>query len=90
MWHASIARLGRTAPISTTRWGDGVIREAKRQLFKALLGVGREPTVLSMRRIALHVRRSLSDEEMGLLDCEWLAIPARDEFSEDGEVELAL
>lgn len=67
-----------------------MIREAKRHLFMALMDVGREPTVLSMRRIALHMRRSLTDEEMGTLSCEWLAIPARDEFSEDGEVEMTL
>lgn len=36
------------------------------------------------------MRRSLSDVEMGTLSIEWLAIPARDEFSEEGEVEMAL
>ncbi len=46
--------------------------------------------MLSMRRIALHMRRSLSDAEMESLSCEWLAIPAQDEFSEDGEVEMKL
>ncbi len=67
-----------------------MIREAKRRLFLALIDVGREPTVLGMRKIALHMRRSLSDTEMAALSCDWLAIPAQDEFSEDGEVEMKL
>ena len=90
MWHASIARLGKYAPIPTEQWGNGVIREAKRQLLRALTGVGQEPSILTMRKIALHMRRSLSDIEIGSLSCAWLAIPAQDEFSEDGEMEMAL
>lgn len=78
------------APIPTERWGGGTIRAANRLLLTTLLNVGREPTVLSMRRIALHIRRSLSDLEMDSLSCEWLAIPAQDEFSENGEVEMKL
>lgn len=72
------------------RWGDGVTREAKRQLKHVLDGVGQDPTVLSMRRIALHMRRSLAPLEMETLDPAWLAIPARDEFSEDGEIAIEL
>ncbi len=90
MWHASIAKLGSSAPVPTDRWGDGVRHSANRLLTEALSGVGKEPTVTTMRKIAVHMRRSLSDEEMGMLTCEWLAIPARDEFSEDGEVEMSL
>lgn len=90
MWHASIAKLGDVTLIPTERWGGGVIREANRLLRRALLGVGREPTILTLRKIALHMRRSLSDVEMESLSCEWLAIPAEDEFSEDGEVEMKL
>ncbi len=67
-----------------------MIREAKRQLFMALMDVGREPTIGSMGRIALHMRRSLTDDEVGSLSREWLVIPARDEFSEGGEVEMQL
>ncbi len=90
MWHASIARLGPVTPIPTARWGEGVNREAKRQLFNALKDVGKEPTVISMGKIAIHMRRSLSDEEMATLSCEWLAIPALNEFSEGTEMEMAL
>jgi len=56
----------------------------------ALEGVGRGETVATWRKIALHVRRSLTDAEMACLSAEWLAIPARDEFSEDGVVEQRL
>ncbi len=49
-----------------------------------------EPTIFHGGRIALHARRSLTDEEMAQLSCEWLALPAVDEFSESSEVEMAL
>jgi hypothetical protein len=85
VWHASIARVSRAGLIATLRWGAGVTREARRQLIHTLDGVGQEPTVLSMRGLALHMRRSLAPAEVETLDPAWLAIPARDEFSEDGE-----
>ncbi len=90
MWHASIARLGANFPITTDRWGEGTIREAKRLLSLVLKDVGREPTVLTRQKIALHMRRSLSDSEISVLSADWLAIPARDEFSEDGQIEMTL
>lgn len=67
-----------------------MIREAKLQLLAVMRGVGQGPSVVTMRKIAIHMRRSLSEEEMATLSCEWLAIPARDEFSEDGEVAMEL
>lgn len=90
MWHASIARLGRIAPIPTDRWSHATVGDAKRRLLAALEDVGQPPTVLTMRRISIHIRRSLASDEMNELSCEWLAIPAQDEFSEDGEMEMAL
>jgi hypothetical protein len=74
----------------TGRWGEGVMREAKRQLGRALDGVGQAPTVGTLRKAALHMRRSLTPVEMEFLDPAWLAIPARDEFSEDGEIAMEL
>lgn len=56
----------------------------------ALQGVGRGEPVSFLGKLALHLRRSLSDEEVGLLSPEWLAIPAQDEFSQDGAVEMRL
>lgn len=67
-----------------------MVREAQRYARMILEDIGIDPTVLTMRRIAMHARRALSEAEMGSLSCEWLAIPALDEFSEDGEVEMRL
>ena len=91
MWHASIARLGGTwLPVDTGRWGGGVLRAARRAADEILAGVGMGETVQMLRPTCLHVRRSLTDEEIATLTPEWLAIPARDEFSEDGGMETRL
>jgi hypothetical protein len=67
-----------------------VLREAKRRLDRVLDGVGQQPTVGALKRLALHMRRSLTPMEMETLNPAWLAIPARDEFSEDGEIAVEL
>jgi hypothetical protein len=54
------------------------------------MGVGAGETVEMLRPVCLHVRRGLSDAEIATLTPEWLAIPARDEFSEDGRIEQRL
>jgi hypothetical protein len=66
------------------------MRAARRLAEETLLGVGTGESVETIRPTCIHVRRSLSDHEMGCLTAEWLAIPARDEFSEDGQVESRL
>ncbi len=66
------------------------MREAKRRTLLVLSGTGANPTIFYRGRIAMHARRSLTEQEMAQLSCEWLAIPARDEFSEEGEVEMSL
>jgi hypothetical protein len=66
------------------------MREAKRQLGQVLDGVGQGPPVFATTKSALHMRRSLAQAEMESLDPAWLAIPARDEFSQDGEVAMEL
>jgi hypothetical protein len=58
--------------------------------MRALNGVGDGVSVEMLRPPCLHIRRSLSSEEIGTLSAEWLAIPARDEFSEDGTIESRL
>jgi hypothetical protein len=58
--------------------------------MNTLNGVGVGESVEMLRPTCLHVRRSLSLDEIGTLSAEWLAIPARDEFSEDGEMERRL
>ena len=61
-----------------------------RLALDALEGVGDGESVEMYRPACLHLRRSLSQEEMSYLSAEWLAIPARDEFSEDGAIERSL
>ncbi len=76
MWHVSIAEHD----------GHGVMRTAairnKTALFtlgrKLLQGVGNGETFEKTGDLAIHVRRSLSDEEIAGLNPEWLAIPAID------------
>jgi hypothetical protein len=91
VWHASVARLGRSGdPIHSGRWGEGTLRQARRIAFDTLNGVGDGESVEMLRPTCLHVRRSLSLAEIATLSPEWLAIPARDEFSEDGVIETRL
>lgn len=91
MWHVSIARIGRNSlPISSDRWGEGVFRAARRVALEMLAGVGAGESVEMLRPTCLHVRRSLSPAEVATLSAEWLAIPARDEFSQDGKMESRL
>jgi hypothetical protein len=77
-------------PISTERWGEGMVRAARRLAIELLDGVGMGEPVEKVGRVALHVRRSLSPAEVATLSADWLAIPARDEFSEDGQMESRL
>jgi hypothetical protein len=66
------------------------MRAARRLAGEVLAGVGVGETVEMLRPTCLHVRRGLSAEEFATLKPEWLAIPARDEFSEDGTMEPRL
>jgi hypothetical protein len=71
-------------------WGHGVYIAARRHATEALREVGSGQTVETVKGFLLHARRSLSDEEMGRLTAEWLAIPAQDEFMEGCEMETRL
>jgi hypothetical protein len=66
------------------------MRDARRRAMQILDGIGAGESVETLRPTCLHIRRSLSPEEMGALSAEWLAIPAQDEFSQDGGMEGAL
>jgi hypothetical protein len=90
VWHASIAFLKASGPVPIARWGEGTLRDARRRLSIALEGVGTGVTVVQEKGKALHARRSLADEEIARLSPAWLQIPARDEFSEEGIVEMSL
>ena len=48
-----------------------------------LRGVGAGPDVEIEIRGKLHLRRSLSKEEMATISAEWMAIPAVHGFSEE-------
>ena len=74
-------------PISSERWGGGVLRAARRVALEILSGVGAGESIEMVRPTCIHVRRSLSPAEVETLSAEWLAIPARDEFSEGCGVE---
>ena len=63
------------------------MREARRVAMGILSGVGAGESVEALRPARMHIRRSLSPEEMATLSAEWLAIPAQDEFSPGGVVE---
>lgn len=66
------------------------MRAARRIAMEVLRGVGDGESVETVKSVCVHVRRSLSREEIGTLSAEWLAIPAQDEFSEDGAMESRL
>jgi hypothetical protein len=77
VWHASIALLDKKGrPIQVKHV---VNKKAGRSIGEGLLfGVGTGETYYKEGEIAIHVRRSLSEEEIAGLDPVWLAIPAVD------------
>ncbi len=81
MWHASVAVLniekGKTLPIASV---SEVTKRIALTTAKLLLaGVGQTPSAVEQMELAIHYRRSLTDEEVAALPEEWCAIPARDE-----------
>jgi hypothetical protein len=66
------------------------MRDARRRAMQVLDGVGAGESIEAVHPTCMHIRRSLSPEEMGVLSAEWLAIPARDEFSPNGGIESKL
>lgn len=66
------------------------MREARRVAARVLDGVGVGESVELLKPACLHLRRSLSPAEYETLDPAWLAIPARDEFTENGAMEPRL
>ncbi len=81
MWHASVAVLdverGKTLHIAR-------LSETNKRIViataKALLhGVGQVPSAVEQFELAIHYRRSLTDEELAGLPAAWCAIAPRDE-----------
>jgi hypothetical protein len=89
VWHVSLC-YWKSTPVATSRWGDGMRRAALRLADEILRGVGRGESVKHYGEMVLHVRRSLTDEEVNRLSLRWLAIPARDGFAPDQGIETKL
>jgi hypothetical protein len=81
VWHASVAVLqiekGKTLPIG--RLSDVTKRIAINTAKLLLAGVGMTPSAVEQMDLAIHYRRSLTDEEVAALPASWYAIPPRDE-----------
>jgi hypothetical protein len=91
VWHASLTLWSKGwVNIHPDRWGGGVLRAARLVMAETLEGVGTGPNVEQIIGTCMHWRRSLTEEEMSRLTVEWLAIPARDEFSPEGGIEKRL
>lgn len=76
MWHASIAVHDLSGPVRWARCGlkaRGIVRET---VIGLLAGVGTGNTRRDRSDVVLHVRRRLSERELGMLTAEWCAIPA--------------
>lgn len=79
MWHASAAVLnGSGMPVPVALWKSSVRAVVREALAELLNGVGEEPSREDSPRTAMHLRRSLTPEEIAGLDPAWLAIPAVD------------
>jgi hypothetical protein len=80
VWHASIALYGPEggAPLETAT----VDRKRRRLAFafaeRLLDGVGAGKSLEQAKKVAFHLRRALSDDELRRIDQAWLAIPAVD------------
>lgn len=84
MWHASISRRASLGPytISTNEWTPEVRAQARSRLFELLADVGGGMTVIEVvepQRLALHMKRALTEAEVATLDPVWCEIAPRDE-----------
>ena len=79
MWHASVSfRRHNWVLVPTAEWTLRTMRRAEEIAERALRGVGAGASRWDTKKVALHFRRSLSDEEIAGLDPAWCAIPAVD------------
>lgn len=89
MWHVSIALRGFDGrPVETARVVSQVRTDIKRLADRLLAGVGQGPDKFHRGRIAFHLRRSLTNDELARIDQAWLALPAIDGGTEDEETEV--
>jgi hypothetical protein len=79
VWHASIAVCNRASQSrAVVDWSPKQRDRALRLARKMLGGIGAGETFVKYGRHVVHVRRSLSPEEIGGMDPAWLAIPPVD------------
>lgn len=80
MWHASVALLdiekGKTLKVAQL---SDVNKAILIGIAKSMLrDVGQIPSSVEQMELAIHYRRSLTDEELAALPADWCAIPAVD------------
>ncbi len=79
MWHASIAVCNNASQSrAVANWSAKQNGRALRLARQILGGVGAGETFVKYGHYVVHVRRSLSAEEIAGMDLAWLAIPAVD------------
>lgn len=78
MWHVSLSLPQAVRPLVTDRWTRQQRNEAARQARLLLVGVGGAVEESGLYPFAYHLRRGLTDEEIGGLDPAWCALPAVD------------
>jgi len=79
VWHASVAVLSEDGrPIPTGAWSPKRYARAVRVGHRLLEGRGAGETFVKLGQAVVHVRRSLSPEEIAGLDPAWVALPAID------------
>lgn len=90
MWHVSIARLNRKGAVPLRRWTIPISAAAWRTAAGYLQGVGQGVAIEHRGEVALHLRKGLTEAEIGALSKEWLAIPAQDAFVPEAGIETRL
>jgi hypothetical protein len=66
------------APTAVSTWDFRRLTKARGRLRELLAGVGTGEDYWQAGDAAYHLRRRLSEAELGRLDPEWLALPAVD------------
>ncbi len=69
MWHVSVARINSdlTGIVPVERWSGAVLAGARELHRRVLIGRGQNWELEEIGEMAVHRRRRLSDEEMGIL-----------------------
>jgi hypothetical protein len=78
VWHASVAKFTPIGPVPTSALTRADRRIGAALALRLIEEVGFGPTREETKEVAIHARRSLSDDEIAALDPGWLAIPAVD------------